>query len=186
MNIKGKQLNYRDPDNPGNPYQWHQVVLNLPASPNYDATRPWVWKRRKDRKLASDTSCYVYDVRHMGHNKCTCWSTTQCFCSNKGWLGMKDALRKQTEPTLTPGPTVGSVLHTDGKVLITLSPEKWANAQACILELISVTSHDSLLQKLCLGQIRGFLIYVFPTYVWVTPSQGVTSHHQWVEGRERP
>ena len=82
---------------------------------------------------------------------------------------MQDASRKHTEPTRCPGPTVGSVLHTKDRVLLTISPEKWAKTQSLIRELDSLIGASSLLPRLRLEQIRGFLIYVTQTYLWAVP-----------------
>ena len=77
MGTKGKLLAMGDRHDPKNPYQWDSVSLNLPGSSAYDATKPWVSKRRKDGNIASDSSVYVDDGRHMGHDLKACWDTTR-------------------------------------------------------------------------------------------------------------
>jgi len=104
MSVKGKQLAYGDGTDPLNPYHWEKVHLNLPGDAKYDATQPWVSKRRHDGRLACDSSVYVDDRRHMGRDKTLCWKATRRFCAHIGWLGMQDASRKRTEPTQQPGP----------------------------------------------------------------------------------
>jgi hypothetical protein len=123
MGTKGKLLAMGDRHDPENPYQWDSVSLNLLGSAQYDAMRPWVSKLRKDGKIASESSVYVDDGRHMGHDQGACWRTTRRFCSFKGWLGVQDATRKRTRPTTLPGLTAGSIIHTEKSVLLTVTKE---------------------------------------------------------------
>ena len=105
----------------------------------------------------------------MAHNKATYWLTTCPFCSTVGWLGMQDASRNQTKPTILPGPMTGNALHMDGSVMLTVSPKKWGNTHTCLLELYYLLTYNSLLPRLQLEQIRGFLIYITHTYTWTVP-----------------
>lgn len=82
---------------------------------------------------------------------------------------MQDASQKRTELTLHLGPTVGSVLRTQGRIQITVSPEKWAKTQSLVRELDSLLCASPSLPKLRLEQIRGILIYVSHTFTWAIP-----------------
>ena len=148
MSVKGKQIAYGNHKDPNNPYHWEKVILNLPGDFAYDGTKPWVFKKHRDGRLASETLVYVDDGRHMGADKLLCWKTTRRFCSHVGWLGMQDASQKQTKPTLYPGPTAGSVLHTQGQVQITVYAEKWAKTQSLVRELDSLLLAPPSLPKL--------------------------------------
>ena len=169
MSVKGKQLAYGNHTDSSNPYHWEKIELNLPGDCGYDATKPWVSKRHSNGRLACDCSVYVDDGRHMGPDKPLCWRATQKICSHIGWLGMQDASRKCTKATRLPGPTAASMLHTEGRVLLTVLPEKWAKTQSLVRELDSLLRTSSLLPRLRLKQIRGFLIYVTRTYLWAVP-----------------
>ncbi|KAL7519144.1 hypothetical protein ACHAWX_003937 [Stephanocyclus meneghinianus] len=184
--MKDKPLVYGNHKDETSPYHWHSVILNLPGDFCYDATRQWVFKKQKDGRLASNTSFYEDDGRHMGANKLLCWKTTRSFCSQIGSLGMQDASWKCTKPTLLPGPTTGSVLHTKDSVLLTVSPEKWSKTQSLVQELDTLLLASACLPKLCLEQIRGFLIYVTRTYEWVAPHlKGLhLSINGWREGQD--
>jgi hypothetical protein len=128
-----------------------------------------VAKIRRDGKIASDSSVYVDDSRHMAHDHLSCWLTTRRFCSVIGWLGMQDASRKRTKPTTLPGPTAGSVIHTEGRLLLTVSVERWAKTQGLVKELDDMLANGRPLPKLRLEQIRGYLIYITRTFSWAEP-----------------
>ena len=128
----------------------------------------WVFKGCKDKKTMSDMPCSIDDGRHMAHNRVTCLKTTQCFCSQIGWLGMQDASNKWTESMLIPEPIARSVLHTNGQMLLTVSHHKWLKTQSCIEELDQLLHTSSLLPKLRLEQICGFLI------MFCTPLSGLS------------
>jgi hypothetical protein len=44
------------------------VCLNLPGSPSYDPTLPWVSCLHADGSLASIVRCYVDDIRPVGQS----------------------------------------------------------------------------------------------------------------------
>jgi hypothetical protein len=54
------------------PFRWHVIELNLPGSKEYDPTRPWVSKRRKDGKIANDLVTFMDDLRMLGSSEKEC------------------------------------------------------------------------------------------------------------------
>ena len=61
MAIVAKQKSYGNRLSSANPFQWKRVVLNLPGTPSYDTSYPWVYKVRSDGHIASDVLFYVDD-----------------------------------------------------------------------------------------------------------------------------
>ena len=49
----------------GNTFGWKKVVLNLPCTPTYDPSIPWVYKVGFNDKVASDIYFYIDNVRPM-------------------------------------------------------------------------------------------------------------------------
>ena len=166
--IKAKFIAYGDRLDAANPFQWSEVKLNLPGSPNYDPTWPWVYKARLDGNLACEVYVYVDDGRITGWCRKVCWKAARRFCSICNSLGIQDASRKRTEPSQTPGPWAGTVVHTKDGVVATVTSEKWNKTKDLFVELEAMMAQPSM-SLVRLQQIRGFLIYVARTYRWLTP-----------------
>jgi hypothetical protein len=66
MVIVAKERSYGNRSDSTNPFKWDQVVLNLPGTPKYDTSFPWVYKVRKDGQIASDVFLYVDDGQLTG------------------------------------------------------------------------------------------------------------------------
>ena len=179
--IKAKFLAYGDRTLVDNPFRWKIVKLNLPGSATYNAKLPWVMKLREDGQLACEVYVYVDDGRITGHNKVECWKATRQFCASLQKLGIQDASRKRTEPSLMPGPWAGTVVHTETEVVATVTQVKWLKTQGLIEELKDLLQKDpEHIPHKRLEQIRGFLIYVARTYKWVDPYlKGI---HQTLDG----
>ena len=47
--------------NPKNVFRWNKVILNLPGMADYDSSKPWAFKVRKDKTLAADLFFYIDD-----------------------------------------------------------------------------------------------------------------------------
>ena len=160
---------YGDPRIRSNPFHWERVVFNLPGSKGYWADLPWVFKLRWDGKLGVEVCVYVDDGRAIGPTEFLTWMAARRYGSGCTRRGVQDALRKRTSPSLTPGPWVGTVTHTeDGRICGMVSQEKWEKTQRLIGEMLEMMTQDHYpLARLL--QIRGFLIYVVRTYPWINP-----------------
>ena len=55
--VKGDDLEVR------NPFNWTQVVFNLPGNETYDPKLPWVYRVAKTGEIAADLFTYVDDQR---------------------------------------------------------------------------------------------------------------------------
>ena len=166
--IKAKYIAYGDRHDINNPFQWEIVVLNLPGSPGYDPTRPWVMKVRVDGHLACEVYLYVDDGRITGWSAEECWKASKRFCSVLNSLGIQDAARKRTHPSRTPGPWAGTVVHTNEGVALTVTSAKWKKTRSMVEELSEMVRAGPLPRQRLL-EIRGFLIYVARTYKWMNP-----------------
>jgi len=64
-----KEVVQGDPSNPSNIFHWDLISLNLPSSPSYDPSKPWVAKLRiSDSLIACDLIIYVDDERTIGNS----------------------------------------------------------------------------------------------------------------------
>lgn len=168
--IRLKYIAYGSRHDQENPFKWDTVVYNLPGSEKYDPTRPWVMKIRTDGNLASEVYIYVDDGRATGHSAEACWAAIRRFASICTKLGIQDAARKRTEPSATPGPWAGTVVHTnDGEVVGTVTTEKWGKTKSLIQELESLLLSSEGMPLRRLLSVRGFLNYVVRTYPWLNP-----------------
>ena len=167
--IKAKHVSYGDRLQEGNPFGWEKVVLNLPGGVHYTTELPWVMKVRADGHLACELYIYVDDGRVTGWSRLECWRAVRRFCATCNSLGIQDAARKRTAPSLTPGPWAGTVTHTKTAVVATVSEVKWQKVKDLIEELEEMMKHPEVLPHKRLEQIRGFLIYVSRTYRWMPP-----------------
>ena len=84
-------------------------------------------------------------------------------CSVCVSLGIQDASRKRTGPSLYPGPWAGTVLHTSVGMVATVTIEKWQKTKELILELSTLLREGNLPQKR-LERISEFLIYISRTF----------------------
>lgn len=132
MIIIAKVIAYGDRTDPNNPFQWELAVLNLPGSADYDPTLPWVYKLRVDLRIANEIYVYVNDGRSTGATKLECWRGTRRFASVCSHLSIQDAARKRTEPSTTPGPWAGSLLHTNNGITTTVTQKKWDKVRAIV------------------------------------------------------
>ena len=48
-----------------NVFRYNGIRLNLPGHHDYKPTRPWVYKERKDKSIASDALVYVTISSHV-------------------------------------------------------------------------------------------------------------------------
>lgn len=155
------------------PFHYEHVLYNLPGTPSYRPDLPWVMKVRWDGHLACEIFVYVDDGRATGHNRSICWRAICKFSSTCSRMGVQDAARKRTCPSLTPGPWAGTVCLTDnGEVVGTVSLKKWRKTQDLVTELkglVEEAGHLGVVSRQRLLEIRGYLIYVVRTYPWLNP-----------------
>ena len=89
---------------PKNPFHWSKVVLNLPASQDFEPSMPCVYKLNMIvNKIAGDYVVFFDDIRVLGLSVKNCWQCGRKLSSNIQFLGIQDAARKKKPPSLTPG-----------------------------------------------------------------------------------
>jgi hypothetical protein len=169
MMIIVKEVAFGDRQQQTNPFMWHMVVLNLPGMGSYDTKMPWVYKQQKDGVIANDCFIYVDGKKLTGSTPLECWKSGCRFSWKLTNLGVQDAKRKRTSPTLTPGPWAGSVVHTKGGIFSLVSAKRWVKTKELIVELLDLldTREDGQLPHHRLLQIRGFLVYMSWSYPWM-------------------
>ena len=110
--------------------------------------------------LGCEIYIYVDDGKVTGWCKVACWKAAAEFSKVMVKLGLQDAAQKRTEPSVTPGPWAGSVVHTDAsEVTLLVSDKKWEKTQQIVNEL-AVRAEAVEIDRKSLERIRGFLIYV--------------------------
>ena len=153
-----------------NPFQWARIELNLPGDKNYDPSKPWVAKVRHDDHLAADVFLYVDDARTVGHNFEACWRATRRYASMCNWLGIQDAARKRTMPSMTPGPWAGTMVDCATGLDGTVTQAKWTKGRDQVQEIaVMIQANPAAMPRERLEQIRGFLVYLCRTYPDMVP-----------------
>jgi len=121
---------------PTNLFYWEKVILNLPGSPDYDTTRPWVYKafcRDGAWLIAADFVYFVDDYRGTGYDEESCRLATRRLASMLQYLGNQDAARKREFPAQLTGPWAGSVVRIlPVGVALTVTFEKWSKARMTV------------------------------------------------------
>ena len=172
---------------PANVFCWEKVILNLPGMPSYDPTRPWVYKVRADKHIASDVFFYMDDGRLTSFSAFECWKAAKRVCQMMSFLGIQDACRKRTVPSRVPGEWAGTSVDTSGEIAcVYVSQAKWDKTKEIIARIIDELGKGKGLDFVQLRRDRGFLIYVSRTYRSLVPYlKGI---HQtldsWREGRD--
>jgi hypothetical protein len=109
------------------------ILLNLPCSADYDASKPWIMKMRKDGDIASEVVQYVDDVRIIVATRELAWLCSSKMAKGLCFLGLQDAARKRREPSQRPGAWAGATVMTDGKTVCKgVTKERWVNLQSKI------------------------------------------------------
>ena len=143
-----------------NPLRWDTIVLNLPGSDTYQASKPWVYKAQDDGSIACNFRAYVDDLRATGSMKDECWQVTRLIRSKASFAGIQDASRKRREVSQAPGAWAGSVVETDGvHVGLKISQERWDKTKTILSWIQSALSENE--QAIPFKQLesnRGFLV----------------------------
>jgi hypothetical protein len=66
---RGKRIILGDKDQESNPFQWKEIVLNLPGDSRYDPRMPWIYKRRRDGCIAADVIIAPQPMTLARHGK---------------------------------------------------------------------------------------------------------------------
>jgi hypothetical protein len=163
------------PNNADNIFRWNDVVLNLPGNPSYKPHEPWVYKvwvnvKEGSSTMANDLKIYVDDVRTIGCSYNDCHQASRTVASIASFLGLQDAPRKRRDPSMTPGPWAGSIVHTTAdSVMLSISQERWTKVKAMISWIKDCCNNGAEIDHKTLESYRGFLIYISRTYPSINP-----------------
>ena len=94
--------------------------MNLPGSPGYNPSLPWVSKVKDNPDgtvdVAADLFTFVDDLRPCGCSSAESWQAGRRAGSKLNWLGIQDAPRKRRDSRQDPGAWAGSIIRTKGGV----------------------------------------------------------------------
>ena len=153
-----------------NIFQWAEVRLNLPGNENYDPSKPWISKVRKDGRIAVDVHTYVDDLRETAPTKEEAWLAASAMAKGSAYFGLQDAARKRRPPSKTPGAWAGAVVETcENAVYKTVSQERWDKTRKHVRTLQGWANSDDKIDRKELERIRGFLVYVSLTFHCLVP-----------------
>jgi hypothetical protein len=152
-----------------NPFQWKNIVQNLPGSVEYNPTMPVVYKAREDGSLAGDVLVYIDDLRGACPTEVEGWNGVQQVAKRLNYLGIQNAARKFRNIVQEPGPWAGSVVHTSNGVEVLVSQEKWDKTKKILEEIQAELNEGDSLNFVKLRSDRGFLIYVARSYPSMVP-----------------
>jgi hypothetical protein len=128
--LRAKHLVLGDPTDAENPFQWDHIEENLLCAPDYDPSLPWIMKRRKDGRSASDMAEYVDDMRIISATQELVWQCSSRKAKTLGYLGLQDATRKRQPQSQCPGAWAGATIASDGEVVTKgVTQERWEKLQ---------------------------------------------------------
>jgi hypothetical protein len=115
--LRAKRHIMGDPKEVGNPFEWDHIELNLPCSADYDASKPWIMKMRKDGDIASEVVQYVDDVRIIAATRELAWQCSSKMAKGLCFLGLQDAARccKKKKKTKSTTRGLGRCYSHDGR-----------------------------------------------------------------------
>jgi hypothetical protein len=130
MQLLAEEVVRGNPSAASNPFYFNQVLLYLPGSQDYNPTQAWVTKVNSAMgAVANDMKTYIDDVRAVGSSQADCHAVCHRIGTMFCYLGIQDALRKQSEPQQQAGAWTGS--------LVLCTQEKWEKAAGIVKELLS-------------------------------------------------
>jgi len=120
-----------------------------------------VQTRSRDGKIACNTITYVDDLHTRGNTREEARQTSRRVASRLNWLGLQDAARKRRDPSLTPGPWAGSIIHSDeGVITVSVGQDCWDKAKEMIKEIKGSIECSDALEHSKLESCCGYLIYL--------------------------
>ena len=69
----------------------------------YNPSRPWVYKIRSDKRIASDLFFYMDDDKLNSFFALECWEAAKRVCQIMSYLRIQDAYRQRMAPGRVPG-----------------------------------------------------------------------------------
>lgn len=108
-----------------NVFNWNHIRLNLPGSPDYSPSEPWVSKRTVDGHIPPDAFTFVDDIRTVGRTEDICDNASRRIGSGLNYLGEQEASRKRRPSSQRWGAWIGAIFRGDeNNIGILTSQEK--------------------------------------------------------------
>ena len=102
-----------NPEDDSNPFQWDQVLLNLPFTVTYDPSMPRVMLITRAGELATRKVVFVDDTHGAGRGKTSKEATRaqRILAKRMNYYGNQAAARKRRPACLLPGAWNGVIIH---------------------------------------------------------------------------
>ena len=88
--------------NSQNPYSWTRSITNFLRDEEYDATHPWIYKVKKNGKIATEIYQYADDGQITGETEEESWRGSDKIAKTCAYKGVQDAARKRRQPSKSP------------------------------------------------------------------------------------
>ena len=177
-----------NPDEPGNPFGYSKVVLNLPGSKEYDPRLPTVRRVvEPSGELCANFEVYIDDIRICGPTLRHCVRAARRIASRCNYLGIQDAARKRRFPSQTPGVWSGAKsISTNDSLYTSTTLAKWTKGGELIRKWLKESEENNgWMDRKSMEKGRGFLVHLSRTYPILVPYlKGI--HHTleaWRTGR---
>ena len=109
------ELAQGDPEDPTNPFHFHECWMNLPTSLDYDPSMPRVLLLKEDGELATRRVTFIDDLHGVSRSRdgSEAGEAARILACKMNYYGNQCAARKFGPPTLIPRPWNGIMTHTD-------------------------------------------------------------------------
>lgn len=156
-----------DPADPGNPFQYSRVLVNLPMTRTYDASLPRLMLLRSDGELASQVKLYIDDYRGAGRGKDhrPALAAQRRLAQKMNYYGNQDAARKRRFPSLAPGAWNGGLIHCTGPYPVkATTSKKWQRGVDSLEWLSNMFETSSSVPTSELRRIAGVWVDITSIY----------------------
>ena len=137
MMMRSIELAKGRPDDTSSPFQFAEVLLNLPITSSYDPGRRRVIKIRSDGREASDVFVFVDDGRIGGCDETESNKASRHVVGEIQKRGTQDAARKPEAASTRPRAWTGGVVYTDkGMLRKFLVKKKWIRIQTIVKDVL--------------------------------------------------
>jgi hypothetical protein len=160
----------RHPYDSTSAFQWSKVVLNLPASPDYDPSKPHVQLLRYDGRIAVGCIAFFYYDRIYAPENELAQRGIHQMCSSLQWLGNQETTRKRRSGGMRPAAWSGACVYTDQNLARKfLSQTKWEKLKLCVKWFLYHAIKRTVANRKMVLEKRGFMVYCGCTYDLIPP-----------------
>ena len=142
-----------------NPFCWDRVVENLPGMKDYNPTLPWIYKACLNGDIAAEFFIYIDDLQILCSMEDKLWKAAMQVAPRLSYyLGLQHAARKLRELSQMPGAWAGTIVHTEHKVELLISLERWEKAKLILSSIKEQVEADDTVDFKSFESWRGYLI----------------------------